>query len=124
MSFRSLISQNLKTLAQQEAYKLDRWFRRKYNLSPHDPRYLETEFWEMELDYEIDSVLDEDVKLTNFCPVCQNVIIGNYCTTCKKTVPTEKYYDPSFDEYFEELEAEGKGLKTDVSSLGPWEEVK
>ena len=128
VSFRRALSQNIKELAKDQVYSLEYWFRRKYNFSPHDPLFLSCELWEIELEYEMDKALDESHrKLLNICPECGSIIHGNHCDKCDKNVPTEKYYDPDFEDYFNKVEAEeGRELPAVEDSLknpDNWKEV-
>ena len=88
---------------------------------------MECEPWEIELDYEMDKILDASSKhLLNICPECGSVIHGNFCDTCNKTVPTERYYDPDFDSYFNQVESLGRDIPSIEETLkkpDDWEEV-
>lgn len=93
-------------------------------MTPHDPLFLELEYWEMELDYEIDEQIDkEQDNLLNNCPQCGSVIYGNYCEKCKKNVPTEKYFDPDWETYASAVEAEGDELDKELKNPENWVEV-
>lgn len=123
MSFKNDLDENLKSLAKSQIHKYEYWFRKKYNLSPHDPRYLECEPWEFEFEYEIERASDdEEEALRNSCPHCGSVVYGNYCFKCKKPVPTEKYYDPNFDEYFDEVEKENEEYFASLNDKNQWVE--
>ena len=118
MSFRE--SLNLKKLAKEQLSTLDYWFRSKYKLSPKDPRYLECKPWEIELEYEIDQVLEEEVKSRQeLCPKCNGIVVNKVCQICGMNVSTEKYHDPDFDEYFDNIMKESEEFFGNIK----WEEV-
>jgi hypothetical protein len=78
----------------------------------------------MELEYEIENFLGtEEEKLLNYCPSCGNLIFGNYCERCKKTAPTEKYFDPDWEKYATEVESEGEKFDKELSDPSKWVEV-
>lgn len=81
---------------------LDYWFRQKFNLSPKDPRYLDCEPWEIELELELDHLMKS--KLESYrrqrnilCPTCHTKLHGNVCPNCGEEVShvTETFVDPS-----------------------------
>jgi hypothetical protein len=118
-------SLNIQEVAKREVNKVDYWFRKKFNISPKDPRYLNCESWELELEYEMDKVIEEEAdSLRNFCPNCNSIIYGNYCSRCKKNVPAEKYFDPNFDEYFDKVTKENEDFFGSLGNKDKWEEVK
>ena len=72
----------------------------------------------------MDQMLEEEQEaLRNICPRCNSIIYGNYCTRCKRPVPTEKYYDPDFDEYMADVEKENEDFFRDVKDESKWKEV-
>lgn len=110
----------MKQLAKEKANSLEYWYRRKYNLPLHDPRFLECEEWEIELEYETDKALNESLKaLRNVCPKCGLVVYGNFCDRCQSSIPTEHYYDPDYEKYLEKIE-KGESFK----DPGDWVEEK
>lgn len=119
------MDKSLKILARHQLRKYEYWFRKKYNLSPHDPRFLNCEPWEFELEYEIEQAAnDEEESLRNVCPICGSVVYGNYCYKCKKPVPTERYTDPDWESYAAKVEAENSAFSKELSDTSSWEEVK
>ena len=114
---------NLKELAKDTLTTLDYWFRSKYNLSPKDSRYLDCEPWELALEFELEQTKNEYVRspLGNTCPECGKFFLGNECSDCGHKMKSEKYFDPDFDEYFDEvLEENEKFFSTPIK----WEEIK
>ena len=121
-------SLNLKEVAQSQLnnHTIEYWFRKKYNLSPKDPRYLNCELWEMALDLELDNQAETLIRkktesLQNMCPKCNSPLEGNVCPKCKTPVEIvrERYFDPDFAEYEKQVEEES----VDISKL-KWEDVK
>jgi len=120
----------------QEAEKLlnsslDYWFRQKYNLSPKDPRYLDCEPWEIEMELELQTLMNDKVKSIpkqQQCPNCNAVMtdIGNICKECGEEVGhvKETYTDPDFDDYVKQVEKEGEEFNAagGIKSF-QWEEV-
>ena len=85
---------------------------------------MKCEPWEFELEYEMERATEEDEEaLRNVCPICGSIVYGNYCRLCKKPVPTEKYYDPDFDEYLERVEESNKEYFESFKNKDQWEEV-
>ena len=120
MSFKDKL--DLKEKAKEASSSLGYWFRKKYKLSPRDPRYLSCEPWEIELEFEIAKLESERSKLYPItCTECGEPYYGNECKSCGHKSKTERYFDPDFDEYFDKVEEENeKYFKTPIK----WEEVK
>jgi len=125
VSFREELNKNLKTLAKEQGHTIETWYRRKYHLPITDSRYLNLEYWQMELEYEIEQFIEEETeKLRNFCPKCGTIVYGNFCSICNQNLPTERYFDPDFDEYFDAVEKECEDFTTMMKDDKNWEEVK
>lgn len=110
MSFKE--SLNLKEAARNKLLNepIEYLFRKKYNIPPKDPRFLNCETWEMELDLEMDSIYNEILEShQKICPNCKKIVIGKFCKDCgEEAVKEEKYFDPDFDEAFKDIEKENE----------------
>ena len=127
MSFSKFLDNNLRALAEEKLNTVEFWYRAKYNLPPTDPRFLNLEPWEMELEYEIDQIFEEKSKTRDalrLCPRCRSAMKGDVCTECgfRSSSKTEHYFDPDWEEYFNELEKDNEGLEDGLKGL-KWEDV-
>ena len=119
---------NLKEIAQSQVNSTEYWFRRKYKLSPKDPRYLNCELWEMALELELESQTEALIRKEfeshqNLCSQCKTPLQGNVCPKCGNTVDRvrEYYSDPDFAEY--ERKVEEESVNVDISKM-KWVDVK
>jgi hypothetical protein len=120
--FRESLQKHLSNVAQTllDHNLVEYLYRKKYNIPPNDPRLLDLEYWEMDLDLEMDYLFDKKLKsLQKVCPNCKMKYYGKNCPECgvQKGVKREYYFDPDFDEYVKKIEG------TDPFKDVQWEEA-
>lgn len=81
-------------MAEQESKSLRFWFRQKYNLPPHDPRYTAMTDEEISLEYELH--LAADGKRLHECTNCGMETHRDECPCCTATVSGDKVIDDVF----------------------------
>lgn len=112
----------MKEQAKSTVTSIEYWFRNKYKLSPKDPLFLNCEPWEIELEFEIDQLKRELARIPHemLCPKCGQFFDGNKCPVCGHRARVERYFDPDFEEYFNEV------LRSNEQFFGglKWEEIK
>jgi hypothetical protein len=118
--FRESLQKHLSSIAQNLLNNnlVEYLYRKKYNIPPNDSRLLDLEYWEMDLDLEMDYLFDKKAKsLQRICPHCKLKYYGKNCPTCGQKGVKEYYEDPDFDAYVKKIEG------TDPFKDVKWEEA-
>ena len=97
-------------LARAQASKLTFWFRRHYNLSPLDPRYLDMTEEGIVVEYE--AMLCSEGEELKTCPYCNKQTYRKNCPYCKRGV-VALTGDPLVDDLFARIEA-GEDVDLDL----------
>ena len=120
-------SLNITKLAEKTIVSLGYWFRTKYNLPPKDPRYLNMEPWELELEYEITERLEREKRrstISHTCSNCDKVFMGDTCPYCgaptEGSTVREYYWDPDYLDYEKAVLKENENFFNNLK----WVDVK
>ena len=92
-------------MATELAESLGYWFRKHYNLPPHDPRFLSMTSWEIAIEYE--AYLASEGEPLKKCPRCGFETHRQHCVRCTldNGEPLQLTGDAALDDAVARIEA-------------------